>query len=336
MEKVQGQDGGGTKVVVVGAGLWGRNLVRVFGKLGVLAGVCDADESRVRASLDHVHSLGYGLGARGYSWEEVLADEDVKGVVLAVPVSRHYAMGMEALRRGKHVWIEKPMVVEVEEGESLVKCADEMGREVMVNHLMRYHGCVRKLLAMVSEGVLGRVGHIEMSRKGPGRIFADADALYDLMPHDVSVLMVLAEDCGDLLEVRGWSGGWGEGGRDWARGFLSYEDGMKATLSVSRLHPLKEQKMVVVGDRGMLVFDDRKPWHERLWHVDHKVEVRGGCVSFCEGRGDYVEVEEGEPLYEAGVHFVEVVEGVCTPLTSGREALGGLRLIEAIKEGMEC
>lgn len=320
------------KIAVVGAGVWGQNLIRVFSEMGVLAGVCDPDRERVEQSINQVKKLDNSERIRVMEWQELLDSRDINAVVLAVPVSFHYRMAMEALSEDKHVWLEKPMVLSVEEGEEIVRAMNERGRVVMVDHLMRYHLGIEKMLSMIHGGVIGKLWRVETYRRGFGRIFRDADALYDLMPHDLSVVMAMMEGRSRVIDVSGIGGSFsGNRDLDWAEGRLTYDNNTCVSISISRLYPIKEQRIVVTGEKGAILFDDRRERDKSLLYINHRIISSNGITEIFEGdEEEYIGVGIGEPLRRACEHFVDCVVGRAECRTSAIEALQGLRLLDKI------
>src|SRR5439155_9984758 len=244
------------KIACIGAGYWGKNLVRNFTDLGVLAWVCDADPS-TRARL----AAAYPTARFTDAVDQVLADPEVAGVAIATPAETHSELARRALLAGKDVLVEKPLSIALEEGQQLVALACERQRVLMVGHLLWYHPAVLKLRELVEEGELGRIQYIYSNRLNLGKIRREENILWSFAPHDVSVILGLVGEMPNSIDAQG--GNYlHERIADVTVSMFSFPSGVKAHIFVSWLHPFKEQKLIVVGDRKMAVFDDMAKDHK--------------------------------------------------------------------------
>src|SRR5215467_3247616 len=238
------------KIACIGAGYWGKNLVRNFTDLGALAWVCDMEPS-TRARL----AAAYPTARFTDAVDQVLADPEVAGVAIATPAETHHELARRALLAGKDVLVEKPLSLSIEAGRQLVALACERQRVLMVGHLLWYHPAVLKLRELVEEGELGRIQYIYSHRLNLGRIRREENILWSFAPHDISVILGLVGEMPDVIQAQG--GNYlHDQIADVTVSLLSFPSGIKAHIFVSWLHPYKEQKLVVVGDRKMAVFDD--------------------------------------------------------------------------------
>lgn len=315
------------RVAVVGAGYWGKNLVRNFHGLGALARVCDADPARLAAFRDE-----YGVeGAKDLA--EVLADPDVDAVAIATPAERHADMVRRALEAGKDVFVEKPLALEPAEGRALVALAAARGRVLMVGHLLHYHGAVRKLKSLVAEGALGRVRYVYSNRLNLGKIRREENILWSFAPHDVSVVLSLAREAPETLACQG--GAYlHERIADVTVSTLTFASGLRAHIFVSWLHPYKEQRLVVVGDKRMAVFDDGEPEH-KLRLYEHAIEWKEGMPVPVKGEAESVRFDRTEPLREECAHFLDCVRRRATPDTDGAEGLRVLEVLGALQRSLD-
>lgn len=323
---MQVEDRAGGRVVVVGCGAWGRNHVRNYAQLGALAGVVDA-----RAEVAREFAARHGT--RALSYEEALADPDVAGIVLAVPPSRNAALGIQALEAGKHLFVEKPMAMVVEDGEAMARLAEERGRHLMVGHILHYHPAFQALSQLVAQGRLGPLMSIVSTRLDFGRIRREEDVLWDLAPHDISIVQTLV---GAEPEAVAASGGYHTHPAiaDNAQLQLGFADGIRAEIRVSWLHPFKEQRLVVVGQNGMAVFDDREPWDGKLVVYPHRVVQADGGPLADKGEPETIAVAAAEPLREQCRHFLDCIATGGRPRTDGREGLRVLRTLERASTDM--
>ena len=315
---------GGVRVAVVGCGPWGQNHVRNYAEIGALSALVDPHEERVAA-------LAAEFGGRPATLEAVLADPAIEAIACATPPSQHYALGKEALAAGKHVFLEKPLALKVEEAEELCTLAERLDRRLMVGHILQYHPAFLKLRDLVREGRLGRLQYIYSSRLNLGKIRREEDILWSLAPHDVSMILSLVgtepvkvEAVGGYFLHRTIA--------DVTTTHLTFPGGEQAHIFVSWLHPYKEQRLVVVGSDGMAVFDDGEPWERKLLLYPHKVEWKDNMPVPSKAQPVPIGLEPAEPLRQQCLHFLDCVRTGARPRTDGREGLRVLRVLARASE----
>lgn len=298
------------RVAVVGSGAWGANLARIFAELGALAAVVDADVTRAHAIADR-------FGTRPLALRDALEDTSIHGLAIATPPSSHFPVARAALEAGKHLLVEKPLTLVRDQAEALVRLAKARGRMLMVGHILRYHPAFAELERRVRQGALGRLRRIHSSRLNLGTIRAEEDALWCLAPHDVSMVLALADEMPE--SVSGFQEHvLGRALADAAAFRLGFPSGLSAMIQVSWLHPVKEHRLSVIGSEAMAVFDDTRPWSEKLTLYRHRV-----TPSLAIEREEPVPVllAEREPLKEECRHFIARMADGGPPLTGGTEAL---------------
>lgn len=317
------------RIAVVGSGYWGKNLVRNFHDLGALVGVCDANAA-ARAQLCQQYSVALETDR----YEDVLESAAVDAVVLATPAGLHGSMARAALEAGKDVYVEKPLCLSEQEGVQLVRLAEDLGRILMVGHLLWYHPGILKLKSLVANGDIGRVQYIYSNRLNLGKLRREENVLWSFAPHDVSIILGLLDEEPESVQA--------SGGNflhrkiaDTTVSLLEFASGVRAHIFVSWLHPFKEQKLVVVGDRKMAVFDDTAPWPEKLKIYPHTVAWEGSVPVAQKVAAESVVLEEGEPLKLECQHFLDCVRTRETPRTDGVEGLRVLRVLNACQAAME-
>ena len=316
------------KVGVVGSGYWGRNLVRNFHSLGALGAVCDSDDDARKAMQE---SFPVDLSTARYA--ELLASPAIDAVALATPAGLHGAMIREALEAGKDVFVEKPLCLSESEGAALVAQARELGRVLMVGHLLWYHPAILKLKSLVAEGELGRVQYVYSNRLNMGKLRREENVLWSFAPHDVSIILGLL---GEMpVQVKASGGNYlHQQIADTTVSLLDFASGVRAHIFVSWLHPFKEQKLVVVGERKMAVFDDTAPWPEKLRLYPHSVAWDGNVPVARKADAEQVVLEEQEPLKSECAHFLECVRERATPRTDGAEGLRVLKVLNACQAAL--
>src|SRR6266702_1221582 len=308
------------KIACIGAGYWGKNLVRNFTDLGVLAWVCESDPS-TRAQLAAACPNARFTDAV----EHVLADPEVAGFAIATPAETHNELARRALLACEDVLVEKPLCLSIEEGRQLVALACERQRVLMVGHLLWYHPAVLKLRALVDGGELGRIQYIYSNRLNLGKIRREENILWSFAPHDISVILGLVGEMPEVIQTQG--GNYlHDRIADVTLSLLSFPSGIKAHIFVSWLHPYKEQKLVVVGDRKMAVFDDVEEQNKLLLY-SHTIQWKNHLPIPNRAEAQPVPFDPREPLQAECAHFLECIQTRQTPRTDGGE---GLRVLTVL------
>jgi len=311
------------KIAVIGCGYWGKNLARNFFELGALGAIVDPNLQTAQ-----LHAKQYDVPA--LDMNEALADSDIKAVVIAAPAELHKKLALQAIAAGKDIYVEKPLALSTSDGEEIRLAAESAGVTLMVGHLLQYHPVFVKLRNLVKNGDLGNLRYAYSHRLSMGKFRVEEDAFWSLAPHDVSMILSLFNE--SPLEVRG--GGLDfitPGVADEARVDLIFPSGGRAHIFVSWLHPFKEQKLVVVGDKAMAVFDDTAPWEQKLAIYKHKINIINSLPNPIKSEVEYIEVQQGEPLKSECQHFLDCIISKSKPITDASEAIGVLKVLEAIK-----
>lgn len=310
------------RIAVLGAGYWGRNLVRNVAAEGALAAICETSAECLAAMTGAYPDVPIVADPAA-----VFADHDIDAVVIATPAATHGALVAQAIAAGKDVFVEKPLCLSSREGEALVAQADKAGRVLMVGHLLWYHNAVLKLRSLVRDGELGQIRYVSSNRLNIGRLRHEENVLWSFAPHDISVILGLVGEEPSTVTASG--GAYLH--RDIADVTLTqlaFPGGVFGFVFVSWLHPFKEQKLVVVGDRQMAVFDDRANWPEKLQLFPHGVRWSESRPMAEPADAISVPIEPGEPLRAEVRHFIDCVRTRARPRTDGNEALRVLRVLE--------
>ena len=317
-------------LALIGGGYWGKNLARNFLQLDSLHTICDPSEATLNSYGSEYHEV-----SRVTSYNDVLNCNDISKVAIAAPAVMHYEMALKALNAGKHVYVEKPLCLAVSEGRELIKLAQSRGLILMVGHLLQYHPCVEKVKAMVTAGELGRLFYITSNRLNLGKIRSEENALWSFAPHDISVILGLAGNLPETVQCTG-EHYLTRGVADTTLTQMTFPGGLKAHVYVSWMNPFKEQKLTVVGSAGMVVFDDTRPWSEKLvLFQDYLTWENGQTPVAKKSVGQAVIVPEAEPLREECLHFLQCCETGQLPRTDGHEGLRVLQVLDAAQHSME-
>ncbi len=316
------------RVAVVGSGYWGKNLVRNFSDLQALSLICDTN-------ADTLHSFGeqYPLCRTVSGYSDVLQDDSIQAVAIATPAETHGTLVREALLSGKDVLVEKPLCLSEDEGRSLVTLAREKRRILMVGHLLWYHPAVLKLKELIDNGELGRIQYLYSNRLNLGKIRREENILWSFAPHDLSVILGLLGEMPESVTAQG--GNYlHQQIADTTVTLLSFRSGVKAHIFVSWLHPYKEQKLIVVGDRKMAVFDDLEK-KDKLLLYPHSIDWKHQTPIANRAEAQPVEVRPEEPLRAECVHFLDCVQSRRRPRTDGEEGLRVLTVLQRCQEALE-
>ena len=320
------------RIAVLGCGVWGRNLVRNFNALGHLEMVCDPAEAGRATAMQIAPEIT--ILER---FDDAIANSCVEAIAIAAPASLHYALAKAALQAGKDVFVEKPLCLDQLEGEELVRLAAKLSKVLMVGHLLQYHPCVRALHSLVAGGELGKLHFITSNRLNLGQIRREENALWSFAPHDISVLLSLLG--GQLPDQVRCTGGnyLNQHIADTTLTAIRFANGVRAHVFVSWLNPFKEQKMTVVGSSGLAVFDDTKPWAEKLMvYRQHITWTNGQVPTANKVKAEAVLPRESEPLADECLHFVECCRERRIPRTDGHEGLRVLRVLQAAQRSLDA
>ncbi|OPY15537.1 MAG: UDP-2-acetamido-3-amino-2,3-dideoxy-D-glucuronate N-acetyltransferase [Syntrophus sp. PtaB.Bin001] len=318
-------------IAVVGAGYWGKNLVRNFSQLGVLKTVCDAEPlTREQIAKDYPEVEVAG------NFNSVLADADIQGVVIAAPAAQHFQLTRATLLAGKHAFVEKPLSLTYEEGEVLVRLSADCGRTLFVGHILNYHPAVIRLKEMINEGSIGRMQYIYARRLSLGKIRREENILWSFAPHDISIILGLVGEEPVYVDSVG-SNFLHARIADVTMTNLKFPSGIGAHIFVSWLNPFKEQRLVIVGSEGMLVFDDTLPREEKLVLYPHTINWKDGAPVPVKADSQAIDLTSvwEEPLKAECRSFLAAIETGQPPITSGEEGLRVLRILEISQRSLE-
>lgn len=307
-------------IAVVGCGYWGKNLVRNFHELNVLRYICDPDQILA-------NKISCEYNTESITFSEALNDKEVEGIVLAVPAALHAKMAIEAMSHGKHVFVEKPLALNEEEGQKMIDSAINSHVHLMVGHLLQYHPTFIALKNIVNNGDLGIVNYIYSNRLSFGKIRAEEDVLWSFAPHDISMILSLTKN--KPLSVTTESKSiLQEGIPDLSSIFIEFANNLKAHISVSWLNPEKEQKLVVVGSKAIATFDDTKEWDKKLSILRYQLNSESNQnKSLQKDDVEYIKVKKDEPLKIECQQFCNLINDSVLNITDGNEGLRVLNIL---------
>ena len=325
---------------IVGAGGWGKNLIRIFSSLSRanLTYVCDLSEDR----RETVHR-NYPNVTVTDTYETILQDDSVQAVVIATPADTHFQFIKQSLETNRlHVYTEKPLALSTNEAEELVAAAQKSNTILMVGHLLLYHPAVRKLKQLIDSGELGEIYCIYANRLNLGAIRKVENAWWSLAPHDISILNYLLGSAPESVSAQGQCF-IQEGVADVVFATLNCPNNAIAHVHVSWLDPHKMRKVTIVGSKKMVIFDDMEAV-EKIKIYDKSVvppDVSDPVVSYDDffktQSGDvYIpKIDMHEPLKLECDHFLDSVINSTQPLSDGRNGLDVVKVLSAGEESMQ-
>lgn len=325
--KTEIEPGDHPRIAVIGAGYWGVNHVRNFYELGALGAVCDTHPP----SLDRIATDFPGVRIET-DFRSVLAAANIRGVVIATPAETHYQMALAALRAGKDVLVEKPLALDVREGEQLLTLAEEHKAILMVGHLLEYHPAVLRLRDLIRSGELGDLRYIYSNRLNLGKVRREENILWSFAPHDIALILRLVGEWPKRVTATG--GAYLQAQiADVTVTNIEFASGVRSHIFVSWLHPYKEQRLVVIGSRRMAVFDDVRR-DGKLMVYDQRVEFVNGEPIARKNEGVAEKLDGAEPLKRQCEAFLDCIVTRRSPLTDGESGLRVLRVLDAAERSL--
>ncbi len=325
-------------VAVIGAGYWGPNLIRNFStcKSTRVVMVCDCD----RARLDHIApTCPHAILTQ--TAEDVFKNSDVAAVAIATPVNAHTSVSLAALEAGKHVLVEKPLAGNARDAERIVRRAKELGRTLMVDHTYVYSPAVKKIKSIVDSGDLGDIYYIDSVRINLGLFQNDINVLWDLAPHDLSIIDRVLGRLPRSVAAMGVSHTSSDL-EDMAYLNLDFGESLMATFHVNWLSPVKVRHTIIGGSKRSLVYNDLNPVEPLKIYdcgiqVDQSSEARSSIlVGYRMGDIWSPNLPREEPLQNVVQHFADCIESGKTPLTDGEAGLRIVRILEAAQRSIKA
>tara|TARA_B100000427_G_scaffold240543_1_gene203423 strand:+ start:1402 stop:2346 length:945 start_codon:yes stop_codon:yes gene_type:complete len=309
------------KISVIGCGYWGKNHIRNFFNLDSLYSVSDLDEK-----LSSKFSQQFEV--KNQTFEEILDDPKIDGVSICSPAFKHKEMAIRSLKSGKNVLVEKPLAMSAKEAREIKRAQLESGKIVMVGHLMHYHSAFTKLKDIVSKDEFGNIRCIESSRKSYGKIRTEEDVVWSFAPHDISMIMSLINSSPNKISSKK-SYVLGNNLCDTASIFLEFEHGITANISLSWVSPVKEQRIIVVGEKQSIIFDDTKDWEDKLTVFHNQLKAPYDKVNMLKEDGIKISLKQNEPLESECKYFLDLIQNkVQINLTDIEE---GIRVLEVLE-----
>lgn len=323
-------------IAVIGCGYWGPNLIRNFNTTAgcKMIACCDLNPER----LKRMKKL-YPEIETITNYEEMLSIHEIDAVAIATPVGTHAEIAKKCLQAEKHILVEKPVTASVKECEELITLATEKNHIFMVGHTFEYTASVNKMLEIIESGELGEILYIASERLNLGLFQDDINVVWDLAPHDISIILYLLKKMPLSVNAQG-KAHYKKGIEDVARVSLNFNHNLIAFLHNSWLDPYKIRKMTLVGSKKMLVYNDIDP-NEKIKIFDKGIKVPPYYNSFAEFHFSYrygdiysPRIEDYEPLSKECQHFINCIKKHQPPISNGYDGLRVVAILEAANESL--
>lgn len=318
------------KLGVIGCGNWGLNHVRTAYALLKENLIMTADANP--ASNNRVQSVHPDISFTS-DIRQIINNDQINAVIVATPAETHFDIASQCIASGKHVLIEKPITLISSHTEELIRLAQTHNVKIMVGHVLLYHPAVLTLHRMIKDGLIGRLQYIYSNRLNLGAIRSEENSLWSFAPHDISIVQFITGSSPLAIEARG-SAFVQDGIEDSTLTYLTYPGNIHAHIFVSWLHPFKEQRLVVIGDKGMIVFEDSLKT-DKLKFYRKGFQQTNGKIEKFEVDFEVVPFDAAQPLSEEHRHFYECIINDQVPRTDGAHALEVLRILEKAQEKLK-
>ena len=310
-----------SKIAVIGGGRWGRNHMRTFNNLGVLAAAVEINPQRRSELSDEFPDLPVHD-----SLEPILNDKKIIGASVVTPSETHYEVARHLLKAGKHILVEKPLALFSSHAEEMIELADKNKLVLMVGHLLLYHPAIVKIKEMIDSNQMGSLQYIYSNRLNLGTVRKEENILWSFAPHDIAVISHLVG--GEPVSVDARGGVFLQPGvHDVTVTHLTYPRGVVAHIHVSWLHPFKEHRLVVIGDKNMVVFEDTRE-DNKLILYPKGIDLISGSPIMRNGNFEPIPYNDQLPLTTECKHFIDCIESGRKPLTDGQHGLMVLKVLE--------
>lgn len=304
----------------IGIGYWGKNIFRNLLSLNVLHTACDTNPLTLSIYKETYPSVKFTD-----KYDEILQNQEIKAIIIATPASTHYELSKKALEYDKDVLVEKPLALNINNAEELIDLANRKNKILMVGHILLYHPAISKLKEMIDNGDIGKIQYIYSNRLNIGKLRTEENILWSFAPHDISVILWLMGE--EPENINAFGGDYlNRGIYDTTITTLEFKNGVKGHIFVSWLHPYKEQKLIIIGTKAMVVFDDLS--QEKLFLYPHIIQWKEGKIPIAQKANfESIPISSEEPLRRELLHFIECVEKRKKPLSDGIEGLRVLKII---------
>ena len=316
-------------ICVVGAGYWGKNHIRTLYELGLLGGIVESDSTVLKRfsdqypEVDTYDNIDYAL-----------QNEKIDGFTVATPAETHYGIAKKIIQSGKHVLVEKPLTLNIEDAAKLVDLARTHNVNVMVGHVLLFHPAIQKIKKLIDDGRIGKLQYIYSNRLNLGQVRTEENVFWSLAPHDIAIFQYFTDSYPETIKANGVSF-IQEKIHDSTITQLKYPHGIEAHIFVSWLHPFKEHRLVVIGSEAMISFEDsleQKP----LKLYSKKIMIDKGIPEKIDGPVEEIEYEKKMPLTEELFYFSQHLDGSTLEIANAQHALEVTKILVEASNQLEA
>ena len=317
------------KLGLIGGGYWGKNLIREFNNCQALHTICDINEEALKS-----YNEKYPNVKTTKNWNDIINNPEIDSVCVALPAELHFKFAKEALENNKNVYVEKPITLEVKEADELVKIAKEKNKILMVGHLLHYHPAVIKIKEIIKSGKIGKIKNIIANRLSHGIFRTHENVLWSFAPHDISVILSLIGKMPKTISCFG-NDLITKSIQDITNSILTFDDHEYVNINVNWLSPYKEQKMTIVGEKGMLIFDDTSKDKKLTLFEEYLTYNENNIPIPVKDKFEIVELDtSSSPLFNECLHFKQSVENNTQPITDGEEGIRVLTVLNLLQKSL--
>jgi UDP-2-acetamido-3-amino-2,3-dideoxy-glucuronate N-acetyltransferase len=312
------------KICVVGAGAWGENHIKALYKMGYLGGIADNNPLRLNEMLEKYKP------AKGHNTVKDALDCGYDGYIVATPAETHYETGSFLLNEKQNVLIEKPLALSSADSFKLVNIAESNGSKLMTGHLMLFHPAIIKIKELINDGVIGDLRYIYSNRLNLGKVRSTENVLWSLAPHDISIINYLSGGLPETIQASG--GSYLQNGiDDMVIAAYGYPEGIKAHIFVSWLNPFKEHRLVVIGSKAMLIYEDSSS-EKNILLYDSGIDFIDGKPVKREKPAGIIPYEPLSPLENELRYFI----GHLDSKIINADGKSGHEVVEILEKTDEC
>lgn len=309
------------KICVIGGGRWGQNHIKTLFHLGNLGGIVEANAERLKNLLNQFPVSGFS------NLNDALAN-GFDGFTIATPAPLHYEIAKQLLEKGQNVLVEKPMTLSAETSKELVDIAEKNGAQLMVGHVLLFHPAIRKIKEIIDSGKIGQLYYLYSTRLNFGTVRTEENVFWSFAPHDISVLDYFVGQPANNIEAKGTKF-LQKNVYDYTMTQLTYPGNIHAHIFVSWLHPFKEQRLVVIGSKGMLSFEDSGSDKNIVFYNKH-ISFEEGLPVKNEKPDEIIPYEKGMALTEELIYFVEHLDSKIE-IADGRSGYEVVKVLEKVQ-----
>ena len=318
------------KLGLIGGGYWGKNLIREYHSLGVLDTICDINETQLQTYKKKYENIKTTT-----NWDSVLENKEITAVCIALPAELHYSYAKKSLLNGKDVFVEKPITLNIKEAEELLEIAKEENKILMVGHLLHYHPAIIKIKEMITENKIGKIKNITCNRFSLGKFRKFENVLWSFAPHDISVVLGLVKDIPEKVICYG-KDHINRGIHDVTNSILLFKNAY-VNINVNWLNPYKEQKMSIIGERGMIIFDDVSKDSKITYfpeYINYSSDINAEPIPIKNNGINILFNDKNSPLTIECEHFMECCKSRKSPTTDGQEGLRVLKILQNLQDSL--